>query len=59
MYSSQVRGKTGWVARITSRTGVATTVDPKIDLDPPAMVRAIYMIVHEGADVGTAIGAFR
>ncbi len=49
MYSSQVRGKTGWVARITTRTGVATTVDPRLDLDQ-LVTATVEQALRDGAD---------
>lgn len=48
-YSTSVRGKTGWVARITKRTGIATAQDPKLDLDQ-LLTGTVEQALRNGAD---------
>lgn len=48
-FSTSVRGKTGWVARITKRTGVATAQDPKLDYDQ-LLTGSVEQAVRNGAD---------
>lgn len=48
-HSASVRGKAGWVARITGRTGVATLADPKLDLDQ-LVTASVEQALRNGAD---------
>ena len=47
--SAGVRGKAGWVARITGRTGVAVAMDPKLDLDQ-LVTGTVEQALYNGAD---------
>ena len=48
-HSASVRGKTGWVARITKRTGVSTAQDPMLDLDQ-LLTGTVEQALRNGAD---------
>lgn len=48
-YSTSVRGKTGWVARMTKRTGVSTAQNPMYDLDQ-LLTASVEQAVRNGAD---------
>jgi DhnA family fructose-bisphosphate aldolase class Ia len=48
-YSASIRGKTGWVARMTKRTGVSTAQDPKYDLDQ-ILTGTVEGALRNGAD---------
>jgi DhnA family fructose-bisphosphate aldolase class Ia len=48
-HSASVRGRTGWVARITKRTGVATAQDPRYDLDQ-LLTGSVEQALRNGAD---------
>jgi DhnA family fructose-bisphosphate aldolase class Ia len=47
--SAPVRGNTGWVARMTKRTGVSTAQDPNLDFDQ-LLTATVEQALRNGAD---------